>query len=294
MKKLMIAVLFAVCILATHVSSGADAFHVAVHGCDDNAGTRDAPFASLHRARDAARDSERSRILVHPGRHELPTTLVLTPADGGLSIEAANKSDKPVVCGGRRISNWEPTDDSLWTARLPDDIQSDIDQLFVNGRRAVRARTPNRHYFYLTDVREDVIERGEGRIPKRATQTLSMRSQDFALLESIPEDEIGEVVIVAYHKWDVTRRAIRSLDSDERTVLIGDIGMKTAVSREWYKRGGNAAQQGEGTGVVRTPEIGKLVLHRLKECVTQSASKSWAVRSIRAGGLPLQRGRRSS
>ena len=34
-----------------------------------------------------------------------------------------------------------------------------FEQLFVNGRRAVRARTPNKFYYYMLDVQEEALDK---------------------------------------------------------------------------------------------------------------------------------------
>lgn len=219
------SVIFCITAIVSMSAAATATYHVAPKGDDSNSGSLDAPFASLHKACDAARGRGNVTVFVHPGLYRWERPLELTAEDSGLTIQAAG-DEKPIISGGQRITRWKQTDDGLWHTRLPDERKRRFDQLFVNGKRAVRAREPDRFYFHFADVREEVLEKGNGRVPRRATQTLSLRPEEFALLESVADDERGDVVVVAYHKWDITRRAIKALDAEASAVVVGDDGMK--------------------------------------------------------------------
>jgi hypothetical protein len=64
--------------------------HVGTNGSDDGPGTREQPFATLTRARDAVRELKRRRtadeptdVVIHGGTYFLPETVVFSPADSG-------------------------------------------------------------------------------------------------------------------------------------------------------------------------------------------------------------------
>jgi hypothetical protein len=127
-------------------------FHVDPDSGDDTAvGT--APrraFRTLERARDAARAvpgpwSGDVEIILHGERHSLTRPLELRTEDSGrdghsLRFVAAPGS-RPVLDGGRRITGWALYDSTrgIWRAPAPADLSTR--QLFVNGRRALRARS---------------------------------------------------------------------------------------------------------------------------------------------------------
>lgn len=209
------------------VAAGAE-FHVAPGGDDANSGGRDAPFASLPQALNAARAHDDAVIFVHGGAYLLETPLELTAEDSGLTIQALG-TDTPVISGGRPITGWRQADGGVWTTRIPEAATGEwrFEQLFVNGRRAVRARTPNQFYFYLKDVQETVAEAGDGRIPERATQKLFLLPEDFQVLAGLSEDALRDVTFVAYHKWDNTRRPISRLEADAHALVIEGPGMKS-------------------------------------------------------------------
>ncbi|HWN96178.1 MAG TPA: right-handed parallel beta-helix repeat-containing protein [Methylomirabilota bacterium] len=133
--------------------------HVAPEGSDRASGSLRAPFASLSTALNTARQQRAGNstvsILLRGGTFALDEPLKLSPADSGLTI-AAFGNEKPVVSGGRRINGWKKVQDNLWQADLANvrEGQWYFRQLFINGQRATRARTPDEgSYFRMAGPR---------------------------------------------------------------------------------------------------------------------------------------------
>jgi parallel beta-helix repeat protein len=131
----------AMVLLFVVVASPAQVITVSPHG----------PIRTLTEARDAARAQRRSgitspiTITVCAGTYFLPETLVLGPEDSDTIWEGAH-GEHPVVSGGRIISGWTKTSGAAWTADAPGPY---FHQLFVNGRRAARTRTPKDGFFHF-------------------------------------------------------------------------------------------------------------------------------------------------
>ena len=129
--------------------------YVAVYGKDTNLGTAELPLASIARARDllrprlAAGMNSDMLVLIRGGTYRLPQALVFVPEDSGTDRHtityAAWPGEKVVLSGGRKISGWQRGQGQLWTVELPEVKAGQwyFRQLFVDGRRANRARTPN-------------------------------------------------------------------------------------------------------------------------------------------------------
>jgi hypothetical protein len=127
-------------------------FHVAVDGDDAAAGTEGRPFRTLQRALQASRKASRDGdadivIVVHDGTHRLTRPLVLDARDSGpvghaLVIRAA-RGASPVLSGAIRVQGWTLHDPALhiYRADVPPGLATR--QLYVDGVRAVRARTPD-------------------------------------------------------------------------------------------------------------------------------------------------------
>ncbi|MGM0485244.1 MAG: right-handed parallel beta-helix repeat-containing protein [Planctomycetota bacterium] len=225
--------------LAGSIASAGE-FHVAPTGNDDNPGTQAAPFATLGRARDAVRTlkaegplTDPVRVVVADGRYALTEPLVLQPQDGGTAespiIYEAAPDAAPVFSGGRTIDGWKKGPNGIWTTRVPEVAAGDwyFEQLFVNGRRATRARTPNEFYFHMQNVHEEVLEAGSPRRHKKAKQTVVMRPDDFQVLADLSPEALRDVNLMVYHKWDNTRRFIDELDRQRQALVTVGAGMKS-------------------------------------------------------------------
>src|SRR4051794_16994144 len=157
--------------LCVAVCLGADSasvtLHVATEGSDSwsgklaapNAARTDGPFASIERARDAAREVQRKRpvvVYVHGGTYTLARPIRFGPEDSGSAecpiIYAAYHDERPVFSGGRAIEGWkEVTVDGkrLWAADIPAAREGKwyFRQLWLNGGRRTRARNPNEGFY---------------------------------------------------------------------------------------------------------------------------------------------------
>ncbi|MDP6491570.1 MAG: right-handed parallel beta-helix repeat-containing protein [Kiritimatiellia bacterium] len=124
---------------------------------EPNAAKTDGPFASLRRARDAVRElkaaqeglTEPVTVVVRGGKYYLESPFDLSSADSG-TAEApvtyrAYPGETPVLSGGRRITEWEPHQGNILKCGIPETKGGawSFRQLFLNGRRMVRARYPN-------------------------------------------------------------------------------------------------------------------------------------------------------
>ncbi|GAA2982378.1 right-handed parallel beta-helix repeat-containing protein [Streptomyces drozdowiczii] len=94
---------------------------------------------TLDGARDLARTEHRRavRVLLKDGTYRLDAPLKLGAADSGTTWAAAPGAH-PVLSGGRDLTGWHRNTDGTWTAAVPGGVTPR--QLFVDGRRATRAR----------------------------------------------------------------------------------------------------------------------------------------------------------
>jgi len=106
-------------------------------------------------------------ILIREGIYSLDSSLEFAPVDGGERVEtdlptgafeyhelkdyyvtyAAYPGESAVISGGEKISGWKKMKDGKWQASVN---QSEVNELYANGKRLTLARTPNSGYF-LTD-----------------------------------------------------------------------------------------------------------------------------------------------
>jgi hypothetical protein len=182
-----------------------DAVHLCVDPAGDDAGpgTEGQPFATLARARDAARAHAGKRpvtILLHDGLHVLKETFVLRPEDSGVAYAAVHPR-KAVVSGGRRITGWKRGEKGVWTAESKGPA---FRQLFVNGERRIRARSPNEGAFF----------RVEGEISLDREARFKAKAGDLD-----PEwGARGGVEVIALQSWAEIRMPITAIEGETVTL----------------------------------------------------------------------------
>ncbi len=208
----------AACVMGPGRGVSAADIVVAPEGDDANPGTADRPFQTIIRAQQVARDRIAQgldadlRVVIRAGRYELTEPLRFGPADGGSErfgvTYAAAKDQKVVISGGRRITGWTRGHDGVWTAKVPAGWA--FRQLFVDGRRAIRARTPNaeteKRYWRLLggELTKDL---------KRHTVTLKPEQ-----LAKIPAADGLEIVVLK--NWATLHKRIEGIDRATGVVTL--------------------------------------------------------------------------
>jgi Right handed beta helix region len=193
---------------------------------DPNASRTDGPFRTLDHARDVVRELKSKgafsgpvTVYVRGGRYDFDHPLVFTPADSGadkaLATYAAYRGEKPVLSGGRPITGWKRVRGAgipaarghLWTARIPAVWEGKwyFHELFVNGQRRQRARSPNSGFFHA-----------EGEISPESPARFIYHEGDIkAAWASDPDVEV-----IGPLRWAEYRLHIASVDGASRLVTL--------------------------------------------------------------------------
>ncbi len=202
----------------------------------------DGPVASLRGARDKIRRlksqgpiTEPVRVIVQDGTYVLSEPFILTSEDSGtsecpISYESADDA-RPIFTGGRVIKGFKRDESGIWQTHIPEVAASKwyFEQLFVNGRRAVRARTPNKFYHYMGETSEIPVEGSKDKYRR----TTSISPDTLEPLRNLGSEELRDVTLVAYHKWCITRRFITEIDKAANTIIT--VGEKLKSYSGWPK-----------------------------------------------------------
>lgn len=212
--------------------------YISPHGNDKNQGTKEQPLASLTGARDVIRNlrqngiKEPVTVIVMNGTYYMQIPLIIENIDlakpGSGVIFKADEGAKPVFVGGKEITGWTKVSDNLWKTHISEVQQYGwkFEQLYINGKRASRARTPNQGFFFLKDVKETILEKGNGRSPEMAVQRLNLFPNDIQNLTGISKADYDGAVLTLYHRWDNTRKRIANFNKDSAFFHIAGEGMK--------------------------------------------------------------------
>jgi parallel beta-helix repeat protein len=219
--------------------------YLSPNGSDKNQGTKYAPLASLKGARDRIRELRRQgkikeaiQVKIRSGTYYMSEPLLLSSEDTGSRfypvIFTAESEERPVFCGGIKIGNFEAISPNLWRARVPETVSNGLyfEQLYVNGQRRFRAQTPNRknanqgNFFRVKRVTETIINPSAANTAQ-AMQKVELHDSDAQFLADISDQESKDTLAVFNHKWDNTRKHIRSIDIKKKAFYISGQKMKS-------------------------------------------------------------------
>jgi hypothetical protein len=124
-----------------------------VNGDDNNNGASiSSAFKSIAKAQRTVRTINRNMtgdiiIYLRGGTYYIDNTINFVSIDSGTNgyniIYKAFQNEAPVISGGKQITGWILYDASKNIYKASVDASMDFRQIYVNGKRAVRARTPN-------------------------------------------------------------------------------------------------------------------------------------------------------
>ena len=162
---------------------------------------------------EARRAPKPVRLVFADGLHPLTEVVRLGPQDAQTTWTGKNA----VLTGGRALTGWQPAGEGLWKAALPDKAWV-FEQLWVNGRRATRARSPNRGFFHLTEAVAPGVFQGLD--TNLNFHTFSIAKEPFETLKALRESERADVLLTVTHAWAVGQCRIEALNEEALAVRI--------------------------------------------------------------------------
>ena len=248
---------YAWCVVAMLVSTLAAShaaeprFYVATDGNDRWSGTlaspnpagTDGPLKTLTAARDAVRktrdagNQDTATITIRAGTYELTQPLLLRSLDSNTVYEAY-ENEKPIISGGRQISGFTQSG-PLWQTTIPDVGNGKwyFRQLFADGTRRQRARSPNTGYFRIAELIPGPMDPASKRAVARDRFKFAANDlQPYANVKLHPDDlqpyaNFEDVNLILMHSWENSIHPLKSIDLQSRTVQFA------APLKEWWSIG---------------------------------------------------------
>lgn len=216
---------------------------VAPSGIETNAGSKEAPIASLGMALRKAREMRRLkqaptnepiRIILHGGVYQLNSPVFVRPEDSGTEtsptiIEAAS-GERPVLSGGVPVEGWKRNRSRI--AGLPTTARKEVwisdaplvggrvlefRQLYVNGRKAVRAREP------------------DGEALNRLVVWDRQKEEAWIAAEAARWKLVPRVEMIIHQQWEIAMLRIKSLDvqGDKARVTFHEPESRIQFEHPW-------------------------------------------------------------
>jgi len=197
-------------------------YYVSPSGSDSDPGTREKPFGTLQKAVEIVRSDLQLKqpaditVYLHGGVYQLEEPVIFKPEDSGRDnfqvIYKAMPGEKPIISGGVQVENWEQGERGVWVAKVPqaEGIPWIFRELFIEGKRAQRARHPDQGYLRVAKVGND------------------NRTNFFFNRGDFPLPQISrEVELILLHDWSITRINLKDIDAEKNKITaIDSIGAK--------------------------------------------------------------------
>lgn len=244
-KAVILAGILSTLVGLSAVSAAADGktLYVSITGNDSWSGTlpeanpshTDGPLASLQGARNAVRRFKTQgppiapiTVYIRQGTYRVTEPVIFGPEDSGTDqfpiTYSAYPGEAPFISGGQAITGWKKSkrggNPNLFEAKVPAIRGSKwyFRQLFVNGERRQRARTPNGGFFHVDG------EIGEGKYAH-------FKYNDGNILPSWASRKDVEVVLL--QTWTVMRDLITAVDSNAETVTLSQMEVGQGGPNGW-------------------------------------------------------------
>ena len=230
----------------------AHAFYVSPAGNDRNPGTEGQPFATLSRAQQAVRLASRTAptfVWIREGTYYLDASLTFGPQDSGTAntpvIYAARPGETVVLSGGRALScNWTAYKGGIMKTPVPSGL--DFTQLFVNGKRQVRARYPK---YDSSQPGKSGYLQAAGPIPQDAQDPFAGPDADMTFSGEAPRGvqfdpatftskrwahpEEAEIHIFQEAYWGNLQWRLKGIDHETHSIWFGEGGQQ--IGAKWDK-----------------------------------------------------------
>ena len=174
----------------------------------------DRSFRTIEESQRAVREYLKSRkqpgdvtVLIEAGTYYLPAPLKFT-ADDTPAIRETTITYKPnpqstapvILSGGREVTGWQ-REGRLWKTKVP--TGWNFRELFVNGERRTRARSPTTGFFRVAKAGPD----------KRTS--FAFKPGDLKRFSKLLQAEL-----VFLHDWSISRVAVADIDEKSNTIRL--------------------------------------------------------------------------
>ena len=205
--------------------------YLSPRGSDDGKGTVESPYYSLNKAiegqLDGRSETDTLFIKVATGNYYMDRPFVIDrPSSRPIIIQSDGDLGKPCFIGGVSVKGWQKYGDKLYRAYVPEVTRYglEFEQLYVNGKRAILARTPNTDWHYVKSSSEIPFVKGV-RFADYAVQRINLNQEDWQEMSKLQPSDLQQLKFRFYHKWDITHKRAAYVDVDSAFIYVNGKGM---------------------------------------------------------------------
>lgn len=205
--------------------------YVSPSGSDSGNGSIENPFRTIEKAQREIREMKSRNsfsgpviVYLREGTYELSEPLQFTLEDSGDTNKPityqAYHNEEVTVSGGKTLSlTWEKINNGIYKSSVSS--IKPFSTLIVNGKKAIRARTPNApEYFY---VNLDESKKLDPDTTKFNDESSNLEKESFIFREhDIRSDwqNIQDAEVVSFQAWQSSRQKIKSVNEEKNLVTL--------------------------------------------------------------------------
>ena len=189
----------------------------------------DGPLATLEGARNRVRQmrvagqvNEPVTVAFASGDYAVERPVVFGSEDSGTAAApvtyTAARGAKPVFVGGKRLPPFKAGADGVWRAQV--DPAFRFEQLYVNGKRAVRARSPNAFYYSMQAPAAYGFDPVTDKAADLSHRAFIAAQADLAPLAGKSHEELSDIVVTVYHSWEVSHARVQAVEPGTGRMVV--------------------------------------------------------------------------
>jgi hypothetical protein len=236
-----IAALIAFCLFSLQAQAQIMAsYYVSPAGNDNNPGTEAQPFKTIVKARNVIRARAGAwtgdiYVWLRGGTYRLSSPLEFTESDAGKDghyvAYQAYTGERPVISGGSPLTGWQAWQSGIYRAPCG---AMEFRQLYVNGKKAIRARTPNKGTY--------------SRLAAWSTsdQTISIEAGQLGNVQNLSNGKV-EMIVQQYWAESIMRIASVAANGAYKNITVNATEKDIVFNRDWPQKSADQAYHFENS-----------------------------------------------
>lgn len=215
-------------------------YYVSTTGNDSNPGTESQPFKTIKKARDVIRARPGTwtgdiYVWIRGGTYTFSSTLEFTESDAGKDghyvAYQAYTNERPIISGGTKITGWTNWQNGIYRAPCS---AMEFRQLYVNGKKAIRARSPNKgSYSRLTSW-------------NTPANTISIIGTQLGNVQNLANGKV-EMIVQQYWAESIMRIASVATNGLYKDITVNTTERDIVFGRDWPAKSADQAYHFENS-----------------------------------------------
>lgn len=150
-------------------------------------------------------------IRIDKGYYAISNTIDISIRNHPVDI-IGSKNNTTIISGSIEVTGWEEMPNGLWISKIPRVENKDYipDQLYVNGKKAIRSRIPNKGVFEVQNATKNELSYGA-----------RLKKNDIEMIPFISSDDIP--ILTIFHKWTSSKRYLDRVSITDNTLVFSGI-----------------------------------------------------------------------